>query len=103
MGHGLEIEISRRGVEFDNLHATTLLRLMAASGAVGLCMGFWGGVRAAGTWLQRKPETTGDELLQYSQDGRLGVGIAAIAAVAIIFCDKVFAVAKPFCPLLWFL
>ena len=42
---GVEIEISKKGVEFDNLNLTTLLRLMTAAAVAGGSIGLFGGMQ----------------------------------------------------------
>eukprot|EP01060_Flectonema_neradi_P012763 TRINITY_DN19532_c0_g1_i1.p1 TRINITY_DN19532_c0_g1~~TRINITY_DN19532_c0_g1_i1.p1 ORF type:complete len:106 (+),score=13.08 TRINITY_DN19532_c0_g1_i1:51-368(+) len=42
---GVEIEISNKGVELDNLNLTTLLKLMTAAAVAGGSVGVWGGMQ----------------------------------------------------------
>ena len=44
---GVEIEISKHGIELDNVHLSTVLKLLVASFVAGGSVGIWGGLQLA--------------------------------------------------------
>mmetsp|Transcript_45778 Transcript_45778/g.148841 ORF Transcript_45778/g.148841 Transcript_45778/m.148841 type:complete len:84 (-) Transcript_45778:399-650(-) len=79
---GLELEISSRGIDVENVSPRAILKLMIFSGQCGVAIGFCGGVRTAAYWFN-VPESESRSAVRLST--YVAGGAAAVSLFSLLW------------------